>query len=231
MIRALIFDVDGTLAETEELHRRAFNDTFRAAGLGWHWSRADYGRLLTTTGGKERITRHLQDLGLDPAGFPVAALHAAKTERYGALIAAGELALRPGIGALLAEARRVGLRLACATTTSAPNVEALCRACFGKAAGDVFEVIAAGDIVAAKKPAPDIYRHALADLNLGPEQAVAFEDSANGLRAARAAGLACVVSPGVYTLQDEFPGALAVLDCFSELGGIAGLAALLAPAQ
>lgn len=231
MIRALIFDVDGTLAETEELHRRAFNDSFRAAGLGWHWTRADYTRLLTTTGGKERITRYLNELGLDPAGFPVAALHAAKTERYGALIAAGELTLRPGIAALLVEARRVGLRLACATTTSAPNVEALCRACFGKPAAEVFEVIAAGDVVAAKKPAPDIYLHALEGLGLGPGRAVAFEDSANGLRAASAAGLACIVSPGVYTLQDEFPGALAVLDCFSELGGIAGLAALLAPAQ
>lgn len=231
MIRALIFDVDGTLAETEELHRRAFNETFRAAGLGWHWSRTDYARLLTTTGGKERITRHLHELGLDPAGFPVAALHEAKTARYVALMAAGEVTLRPGIAPLLAEARRVGLRLACATTTSAPNVEALCRAGLDAPATEVFEVIAAGDIVAAKKPAPDIYLHALAELGLGPEQAVAFEDSANGLRAARTAGLACVVSPGVYTLHEEFPGALAVLDCFTELGGIAGLAALLAPAH
>ena len=94
-LRALIFDVDGTLAETEELHRQAYNETFAAAGLGWHWSQDAYRELLTTTGGKERITRYLTEIGA--TGLDVPALHADKTARYAALMAKGGLTLRPGI--------------------------------------------------------------------------------------------------------------------------------------
>jgi len=106
LLRALIFDVDGTLAETEELHRRAFNDTFAAQGLGWHWTPEDYGRLLRTTGGKERIACFVAERGGDPARIDIAALHGAKTARYAALMAAGGLRLRPGIAGLMAEGRR-----------------------------------------------------------------------------------------------------------------------------
>jgi len=223
---ALIFDVDGTLAETEELHRRAFNESFAAAGLDWHWTRATYHGLLKTTGGKERIARFLHDSGA-VATVGIADLHADKTARYGALMAAGQIVLRPGIAGLLAEARAAGLRLAVATTTSAPNVEALCRAVFGKPALEVFDVIACGDMVAAKKPAPDVYLRALADLNLAAPQAIAFEDSRNGLLSAKAAGLRCCVSPGTYTVGEDFAGADLVTDEFADLGGLNGLTALL----
>lgn len=223
MLRALIFDVDGTLAETEELHRRAFNETFAAQGLGWHWSPEDYRRLLRTTGGKERIARFVAEQGGDPARLDIAALHRAKTARYAALMAAGGLRLRPGIAGLMAEARAAGLRLAVATTTSAPNVEALCQACFGRAAAQLFDVIAAGDAVAAKKPAPDVYLLALAGLGLEPKQALALEDSRNGLLAARAAGMDCIVSPSAYTAGEDFGGAARVVAEFSDLGGVKGL--------
>jgi len=105
MPKALIFDVDGTLAETEELHRRAFNDTFATEGHGWHWTRDDYARLLKTTGGKERIARHMAEIGADPATVDIPALHKAKTARYTALMAGGESGLRPGGQGVIDNAR------------------------------------------------------------------------------------------------------------------------------
>lgn len=223
MLEALIFDVDGTLAETEELHRRAFNTAFAAAGLSWCWSRDDYRALLKTTGGKERIARFAAEQGLDPAQVPVTDLHRAKTAAYVALMAPGEIALRPGIADLITQARAAGLRLAIATTTTPANVEALCRAVFGKPMAAVFDVIAAGDEVAAKKPAPDVYLLALARLGVAADRAVALEDSRNGLRSAQAAGLACVVSPGLYTKDEDFSGAARQVAEFSDLGGLAGV--------
>lgn len=217
MLEALIFDVDGTLAETEELHRRAFNETFAAAGLDWHWTTDDYARLVTTTGGKERIARHIGEIGGDPGELDIARLHRDKTDRYVALMAAGGLPLRVGIRELIGATRQEGLRLAIATTTSRANVEALVQATFSCPADAVFEVLACGDEVVAKKPAPDVYDLALTRLGLEADRALALEDSRNGLRSARAAGLRCVVSPSSYTRGEDFSGALAVLDEFSEL--------------
>ncbi len=223
-VRALIFDVDGTLAETEELHRRAFNETFAAWRLGWHWDRETYGRLLRTTGGKERIRRYMEEIGADPASLDIARLHAEKTARFGELVAAGELAPRPGIPELIEEARVAGLRLAVATTTSRPNVDALSMALFGRPADEVFHVIAAGDEVPAKKPAPDVYRLALSRLGLPARDCVAFEDSRNGLLSALAAGIRCIVAPSTYTRGQNFAGACCVLEEFTDLGGLAALA-------
>lgn len=211
MVEALIFDVDGTLAETEELHRRAFNDTFAENGLGWHWSRADYARLLKTTGGKERIARHMADIGADPTSVDIRALHKAKTARYTALMAAGEIALRPGVQAVMDAARAQGQRLAIATTTSRPNVEALAQAVWNKPAGEIFEVLACGDEVAAKKPAPDVFLLAVERLGLPAADCLAFEDSRNGLLSSLAAGLDVVVTPSSYTEGEDFTGAARVL--------------------
>ena len=223
MLGAIIFDVDGTLAETEELHRRAFNETFAEAGLDWHWTQADYTLLLKTTGGKERIARFINEIKEDPADFPVAALHAAKTERYVAMMTQGGISLRPGIADLLDQARVSGVRLAVATTTSLPNVQALAWAVFGTSAEQMFEVIASGDMVPAKKPAPDVYRLALDSLGLAVGQVVALEDSLNGLRSAKAAGIRCVVAPGFYSRDEDLSGADLLLDDFSDLDGLAGL--------
>lgn len=205
-LRAFIFDVDGTLAETQDAHRAAFNATFAAHRLNWFWSRDDYARLLKTTGGKERMTAYCAEIGVDTLP-DIAALHADKTRRYTAMFAEGRIKLRPGVGALMARAKAAGLRLAIATTTSGPNVEALARCVWGRPATDLFDVIAAGDEVAAKKPAPDVYLLALARLGLPASNAIALEDSRNGLISARAAGLRCVVTPSAYTADEDFNGA------------------------
>ena len=204
---ALIFDVDGTLAETEEAHRAAFNAAFAARGMGWHWTPDDYRGLLATTGGKERIAAHAARLGAVLTPGEIAALHADKTAHYTTLIAAGALPLRPGVAALVAAARAAGLRLAVATTTSRPNIEALTLAAWGLPAAEVFDVIAAGDEVARKKPAPDVYLLALERLGLPASDALAFEDSRNGLLAARAAGLRVLVTPSLYTDHEDHAGA------------------------
>lgn len=213
-LAALIFDVDGTLAETEELHRWAFNSAFAAAGLGWHWDRAMYAKLLAVTGGKERIAHFIQltgeSAGLDTTA--IAALHAAKTRLYASRVVPGGLALRPGVLRLMHQARRNGVKLAIATTTSQPNVAALLAAC---APMPPMDVIAAGDDVPAKKPAPDIYTLALQRLGLPARNCVALEDTQNGLRSATGAGLRCVVTLSAYGGAGPFPGAGAVL---SDLG-------------
>jgi HAD superfamily hydrolase (TIGR01509 family) len=215
MLQALLFDVDGTLADTErDGHRIAFNLAFREAGLPWEWDVAAYGDLLRVTGGKERI-RHFLTLRpdlpqLDDAA--IAELHAAKTRAYVALVSRGEVPLRKGVARLIFEARTAGLQLGIATTTSPANVTALLEATLGPGATDVFAVIAAGDVVPAKKPAPDIYTYALDRLGLPASSVLAFEDSENGLRSARDAGLNVVVTTNDYTRNQDFTGALVVLE-------------------
>lgn len=213
-LEAILFDVDGTLAETEEVHRRSFNAAFRAAGLDWHWSRDLYRELLAVTGGKERIGRFLAGLA-DPPGCDVPALHRAKTERYTALVAGGAVALRPGVARLLAEARAAGVRLAIATTTTPANVAALLAAALGPEGPALFEVMVAGDAVPRKKPAPDVYQAVLEAMGLDPAGCIAIEDSRNGVLSARRAGLAVLATPGLYTGDDDLRHALAVL---SDLG-------------
>jgi len=204
-LRALIFDVDGTLSETEEAHRRAFNETFAEAGMDWHWSVEDYTWLLKTTGGKERMRAFRAHNGAAaPSDDEIAALHTAKTARYGALVASRALTLRPGVAELIAAARAAELKVAVATTTNRPNVDALCRASWGKEADEVFDVIAAGDEVKAKKPAPDVFNLAVKRLGIDPSEAVAFEDSRNGVVSAQAAGLRVIVTPSRYTAAEDF---------------------------
>lgn len=217
-LEAIVFDVDGTLAETEEVHREAFNVTFRRWGLNWAWDRETYRILLRTTGGKERIAAWQ---AMPESGGPIlstdeiAQFHREKTEEYGRILDRG-IALRPGIDALIGRARAQGLKLAIATTTNRPNVERLARAVWQVAAEDKFDVIAAGDEVAAKKPAPDVYLLALERLGLPAEKAVALEDSRNGVLSARAAGLGVVVSPSAYTAAEDFGGASLVVDEFDD---------------
>lgn len=223
-IQALIFDVDGTMADTEELHRRSFNTAFQRAGLDWAWSRETYRELLKTTGGKERIARYIDSLPELTAAQRsalrerVAEIHADKTRLYGSVVASGSLALREGVKRLIAEAREAGCHLAIASTTTAANIEALLQATLGDRALDLFDVIACGDLVAAKKPAPDIYQLVLNTLGLAPEEAVAFEDSVNGLRSAVAAGLWTVVTPTFWTEDGDFSEAALVLPHLGDPG-------------
>jgi HAD superfamily hydrolase (TIGR01509 family) len=232
--QALIFDVDGTLAETErDGHRPAFNLAFAEHGMDWVWDAACYGELLAITGGKERIRYYAERQAPAWAESPdfdgqVKRLHASKTAHYLRMVESGRLPLRPGVASWLAEARRLGIRLAIATTTTPENVTALLRATLGEAALGWFEVIGAGDIVAAKKPAPDIYRWVLERLGLPAAACLAIEDSENGLRSALAAGLPCLVTVSEYTQGQGFSGACGQFADLPLLADGASFAALLA---
>lgn len=221
---ALIFDVDGTLADTErEGHRVAFNRAFTDAGLDWDWSVKLYGELLRITGGKERIRYFLEHQGRQlarPAQLDqfIADLHAAKTVHFTNMMDDGAIPLRPGVARLLQEARDAGMRLAIATTTTPANVTALLRSTLGADSIGWFDVIAAGDIVPAKKPAPDIYTYALRQLQLDASMCLAFEDSANGVQSATGAGLRTLVTINDYTADENFTAATLVLDQLGEPG-------------
>ena len=221
-LEALLFDVDGTLADTErDGHRPAFNMAFEEAGLDWHWDEALYGELLAVTGGKERIKYYLNDFNQDfqkPDDFDgfVKGLHAAKTRFYTQLMQDGKIPLRPGVEALIKQARQAGMRMAIVTTTTPANVTALLQNTLGADSESWFEVIAAGDIVPAKKPAPDIYDWALAQMKLQPEQAIAFEDSLNGILSAKAAQVKTIITINEYTKNDDFSAAELVLDSMGD---------------
>jgi HAD superfamily hydrolase (TIGR01509 family) len=209
MIKAILFDVDGTLSETEEIHRKSFNRAFAVHGLTWHWSQSQYRKLLDVSGGKERIrfylSAHPDDFLLDnDVDQFVRSVHETKTDIYTQLVQDGAAELRPGIRELIDETTRLGIRRAIATTTSLPNVEAL----LGAAA--LFETICAGDSVPNKKPAPDIYLATLEEMKLRPDECIAIEDSRNGLVAATAAGIPTVITPGIYTNDQRFDEAMLV---------------------
>ena len=214
MIKALLFDVDGTLAETEEGHREAFNSAFAEAGLDWVWDVDLYRDLHRVTGGKERMRHYADRLGVSRDVLPdvaIAKLHRLKNERYAERVLAGQCPLRPGVERLIRASRSLGMRLAICTTTSRVNVDALVGATLGADGLDLFEVIVAGEDAPVKKPAPDAYLLVLEALRLRPEECLAFEDSRNGLLAARAAEIATVVTPSLYTAHETFDGAALVL--------------------
>lgn len=214
----LIFDIDGTFSETEETHREAFNATFAQYGLPWSWDRPMYKKLLEVTGGKERM-KYFVDAwrpeGGERAVPLIPELHADKTVRYTGMVDAGAAKPRPGVVRLIHDARAAGMKVAIATTTSLPNVESLIVATLGREGMGLFDAIGAGDTVKRKKPAPDIYLQVLEKLGVAPEEAVAFEDSVNGLASASAAGIRSIITPSMYTDDQDFTGAFAIL---SDLG-------------
>lgn len=215
---AVIFDVDGTLADSErDGHRVAFNAAFEAAGLPYHWGVEEYGRLLRVTGGRRRIAAFLESRGHGRAETVelAAALHADKTRRFRALVESGGVPARPGVRELLAGLAAEGVTLAVATTGSREWVEPLLDRLFGRG---VFAVVATGTEVPVLKPDPAVYEHVLARLGLPAGAALAVEDSENGLRAALGAGLRCVVVTNDYTRDQDFRGAQRVLSAFTQDG-------------
>lgn len=229
--RALVFDVDGTLADTERYHLQAFNEAFAGEGLDWRWDPATYTRLLEVSGGKERMLAYWQEVRGGTIVIEGNAMrdlidrvHLAKTAIYEALVKGGAVRMRPGVMQLLEDAQRHGVALAIATTTSPVNVAALLREAFGPQWRLHFPVVCDASTAPRKKPHPLVYQQALQGLGMPAEACIAFEDSANGLRAARAAGMDTVVTPTAFTRHHDFTGALRVLPSLVGVG-IAELAA------
>jgi len=220
-LEALIFDVDGTLANTErDGHLVAFNLAFKELGLDWEWSNELYHKLLDVTGGQLRIKYYLKEFNTlfkhDDVDSLAASIHALKTKIYVRLMDEGAVPLRPGVERLFSEAREAGLRLAIATTTTPANVDALIANTLGKDALDWFEVIGAGDVVPNLKPAGDIYRYVLEKMDLNASQCLAFEDSHNGIVSATAVNIKTLITVNEYTDRHDFTGAITVLNNLGE---------------
>lgn len=208
-VHALVLDLDGTLADTEELHRSAFNEAFRRMTLGWQWPAALYRELLSVSGGAARIAAYIDRLR-EPAAEKVrlrrviGPVHAEKTRIYCELLASGCGGLRPGVASLIEQALVAGQRIGLAASCAPEAARALLARVLGGRGGPPIAALACTDQVSRGKPAPDLYELLLASLRLPAAQCVAFEDSANGLAASKAAGLYTVVSPTEWTVEQDF---------------------------
>jgi HAD superfamily hydrolase (TIGR01509 family) len=218
MLSALIFDVDGTLADTESAHRAAFNHAFAEVGRDWVWDEATYKKLLEISGGKERILHYWKQVQPDITQVngsgvqdTVDRMHALKTAAYEHAVQDGSVQLRPGVLRLIESAYQDGLRLAIATTTSPVNISALLRAAIGPDWSHYFMVIEDASTAPIKKPHPQVYLQTLKRLQLPAAECLAFEDSANGLKAALKAGLPTIITPNGFTADHHFTGALRIL--------------------
>ena len=218
MLKALIFDVDGTLADTESAHRAAFNHAFAEEGLDWVWDEALYIKLLDISGGKERIAHYWKQTRGDIVGIEadalkdtIARLHELKTAAYEGMVNDGMVSLRPGVLRLIESAHDQGLALAIATTTSPVNIAALLRKAIGLHWRSLFGVVEDASTAPRKKPHPQVYLQTLQRMGLGGDDCLAIEDSGNGLQAALAAGLPTVITPNSFTAKHHFEGALRVV--------------------
>ncbi|MFI5261407.1 MAG: HAD-IA family hydrolase [Candidatus Limnocylindrales bacterium] len=228
-VRALIFDCDGVLADTERYgHLPAFNQTFREFGLPLQWSEDEYGCKLRIAGGKERMAGELTPRFIEANGLPidpdarsamVAAWHKRKTEIYTGMVAAGAMPPRPGVRRLIGGAQDAGWHLAVASTSAEASVRAILDGAAGPARAARFDVVLAGDCVAHKKPAPDIYLLAVERLGVDPADVLVIEDSRNGLEAASAAGLRCLVTVNGYTENEDFSEAVMVVSSLGDPDG------------
>jgi HAD superfamily hydrolase (TIGR01509 family) len=228
-LTTLLFDCDGVLADTERFgHLPAFNATFREFGLPVEWSVAEYGRLLQIGGGKERMATLFTPAFVAATGLPsdpegqaaeLARWHARKTAIYTQMVAAGRLPPRPGIRRIIGAAQEAGWALGVASTSAEASVRAILDVAAGPARAARFDLVLAGDVVAHKKPAPDIYQLAVERLAAEPREVLVIEDSRNGLLAASAAGLRCLVTVSDYTADEEFGEAALVVSSLGDPGG------------
>lgn len=226
-LKAIIFDVDGTLAETEDVHRRSFNRAFAEFGHDWNWDVPSYKMLLRVTGGKNRIRLYLEESHSGELSRPdldtyIAALHARKTALYSEILAEGDIKLRPGVEDLIGEARASGLTLAIATTTTPTNIEALFASTLGAEALSWFSAIGNAESAPRLKPDPGVYLWVLDQLGLGAPDCLAIEDSGNGIQSARSADVPCLVVKSAFTQTGDTTGALGPLEtlagtCLSDL--------------
>ena len=224
-LRAVLWDVDGTLAETErDGHRVAFNQAFEALGLPWRWNVERYGELLRITGGRERLL-HDMSTRADAPAVPgerealARALHARKNAFFADLARSARLPLRDGVLALMCECGERGVRMGIATTTSRVNVAALLSMHLGAGWQDRFAAVVCGEDVRQKKPDPEVYRLALRQLGISPLEAVAIEDSPGGVAAARAAGVPVIVTRSAYFGAAAIADAAAIGPGLHDRGG------------
>lgn len=219
--KALIFDCDGVIAETEgQGHRIAFNKVFEEEGLGVQWDIDTYGEKLKIAGGKERMRTIFTDPNFtkDVGDIDeyIKKLHKRKTDIYMEMIEKGELPGREGVKRLVEEAHARGKKLAIASTSNERGVTLLARRVLGDEAFGYFDIILAGDVVSRKKPDPEIYFLAAEKLGVKPEECCVIEDTKNGVAAAKAAGMKCVVTRSQYSQNDEFPEADLVVSSLGE---------------
>jgi HAD superfamily hydrolase (TIGR01509 family) len=230
MSKALIFDCDGVLADTEQFgHLPAFNQMWKEFGVPWEWSVEEYGRKLKIGGGKERMASLFQDpefLKVFPGPETeearkemVEAWHKRKSAIYKEIIQSRKIPPRSGVKRLSEEALSKSWVLAVASTSAKESVEAVLRHAMGDETAHRFSLVLAGDVVTAKKPAPDIYILTARELGVSPRECVVIEDSNNGLLAASAAGMKCIVTVSGYTREEDFSGAQIVLSCLGDPGG------------
>lgn len=218
--KALIFDCDGVIAETEaDGHRVAFNRVFQEEGLGVEWDVDTYGEKLKIAGGKERMRSIFSDpqciIKVDDVDAYIKKWHQRKTDLYMEIIERGELPGRKGVKRLVEEAHKAGIKLAIASTSNERGVRLIARWVLGDAF-EFFDAILAGDVVSKKKPDPEIYLLAARTLMVQPAECCVVEDTDNGFQAAQAAGMRCVVTRSQYSKNEQFPGADLVVDSLGE---------------
>jgi HAD superfamily hydrolase (TIGR01509 family) len=220
-LKGIIFDVDGTIADTEEIHRQAFNKTFKEHDIDWHWPKDEYREILLISGGKERFRKHLhedhelKDKIDDHEAF-VHDLHKAKSKHYRNLLKSDGIEFRPGVIRLIKEAREKGILIGVATSSSMANLRSLFKKILDIEPNELFNSIVTSDTVQDKKPSPAAYQCVLAGLGLNAEDCVAIEDTQNGNLAALAAGLKTIITTHAYTIDNDFCGASIVADNLGE---------------
>ena len=215
-LQAIVFDVDGTLADTENIHRAAFNEAFKEHGVDWQWSKKDYARLLSVSGGFERMKFYSGESDqISKRTYPdelIKTIHKTKSEIYAQLLLSSDIQLRSGIERLISEARKENIQLAIATNTNRKNVEILLDKNLPSDWNNWFAAIETSDTVSIKKPSAAIYLAVLKKINMKPSCVVALEDTENGLSAAKAAGISTIITTHQFTHQSHFPEALLVVD-------------------
>lgn len=201
---ALLFGSIGAVVETSDIQRRGYNQALAEAGLGWQWDRAIYSELLEQSGGKDRMAMLSAATGGSLTSAQIDAIHARKTEIACAEVVASGVQPRPGVVALAHEAKARGMKLGFVTTTYQPNIDAVFAALGDALPRGAFDYVAGRETVANGKPAPDVYLSALAALGIDAGDALAIEDTALSVMAAKRAGIMTIATPGEITAGQDF---------------------------